>query len=399
MMKDDLIRQSLDARLSALQPSPTRRARIRQAVRAEEKGKSIMKKKLSIGLILAIVTVLALGGIALAAGLNAFEHFGKSDDRYAKLSPHANVQQSTDMQLDDAVLGQVSARFDSAYYDGLSLSAAIVIDHAQWLARYTPDSEALSGMMPLDGDPFYIAALDENGRLLMQEWAEALQNGTPYGWQQISVYASDAVYTDEDVDIPPDSGRADVGENGEYIEMRDFEAPLPGELRNLDEITLNCELRYTDMRCYFDGQQIYYGTTNHSAGSIRTVVPRQNDMLRTLHGKTDDGALTLTAEVSPLSAVLTLEGKGMLRALLPKEASQQLEHPDVWLDVSLQDEAGRQYALREGFAADAALSLVLSLTGTGMLPERLSFSLTLHAEGNNEDAIYQTPYLPVTLAQ
>lgn len=36
MAKEDLIRQSLDARLSALQPSPARRARIREAVRASD---------------------------------------------------------------------------------------------------------------------------------------------------------------------------------------------------------------------------------------------------------------------------------------------------------------------------------------------------------------------------
>lgn len=400
MAKEDLIRQSLDARLSALQPSPARRARIREAVRAsDEKGEPIMKKKLSVGLILAMVAVLALGGVALAAGLNAFEHFGKNDDRYAKLAPHAAVEQTAGVQLDDATLGQINARFDSAYYDGLTLSAGIVIDHAQWLDRYTPDSEALSGMTVLAGDPFVMAALDESSRAIMQEWQDALQNGTPYGWQQITVYASDAVCTDEGMDIPPDSSMEDMGENGEYIEMRDFEAPLPEALRNLDEITLNCELRYTDLRCYFDGRQIYYATASHSIGSIRAVVPRQPDMLRTLHGQTADGSLALTAEVSPLSAVLTLQGEGTLRALLPEAVSQQLNNADVWLDVSLQDEAGNAYALCEGFDSDAALPLVLSLQGTGTLPGQLSFSLTLCAEGDTADALFQASYLPVTLAQ
>ena len=46
MSQQNPIRQSLDARLSGLQPSAARRARIREAVRTcEQKGEPLMKKK------------------------------------------------------------------------------------------------------------------------------------------------------------------------------------------------------------------------------------------------------------------------------------------------------------------------------------------------------------------
>ena len=87
MSQQNPIRQSLDARLSSLQPSAARRARIREAVRTcEQKGEPIMKKKLSAGLLLFILLLLILGGVALAAGLNAFDHFGRRDARYSQVA-------------------------------------------------------------------------------------------------------------------------------------------------------------------------------------------------------------------------------------------------------------------------------------------------------------------------
>ena len=115
MSQQNPIRQSLDARLSSLQPSAARRARIREAVRTcEQKGEPIMKKKLSAGLLLFILLLLILGGVALAAGLNAFDHFGRRDARYSQVAFKAAPAQTADAQLNDPILGQVSPRFDSA---------------------------------------------------------------------------------------------------------------------------------------------------------------------------------------------------------------------------------------------------------------------------------------------
>ena len=65
-MNDERIRNAMNRRLSALEASPARRARIRQRIAQEEEKK--MKKKLSTGLIVALALMLCTVS-ALAAGL------------------------------------------------------------------------------------------------------------------------------------------------------------------------------------------------------------------------------------------------------------------------------------------------------------------------------------------
>ena len=387
MSQQNPIRQSLDARLSGLQPSAARRARIREAVHACGQPKEpIPKKKLSIGLLLSILLLLTLGGVALAASLNAFDHFGRRDARYSSLAPKAAPAQTADAQLNDPILGQVSARFDSAYYDGLTLSAAIVIEHAAWIERYTPTAAELTQMEKLGDSPFGIAALDDEARAIMQEWQAAIESGTPYGWRSVSVYPSDHMTTDDGTDVPPSSASDDLGENGEYMEMRDFESPLPAELRNLEQITLNCALYYRDTVYYFDGHDFYRSSAaRRNVGAIRAVVQRDPGMLRRFTGSAELNGIpiTLTAEVSPLAAVLTLDGVGTLADLLPALAGADA---DTWLELSLRDEAGRACLPRNGFGPDAALPLTFSLDGTGVLPESLTACLTVQSEGADDPA-------------
>ena len=385
MPRQNPIQQSLDARLSGLQSSAARRARIRQAVRAcDQKGAPPMKKKLSAGLLIAVI-LLILGGVALAASLNAFDHFGKHDARYSQVSTKAVPAQTTAAQLNDPILGQVSARFDSAYYDGLTLSAAITIDHPRWIERYTPTTEELSQMEKLSDSPDSVAALDDETRAIMQEWLAAIESGSPYGWRSVSVYPSDHVTTDDGTDIPPDSAMTALGESGEYMEMRDFESPLPAALRNLEQITLNCALYRYDTVYYFDGHDFYCSSKRQDAGTIRAVVQRDAGMLRRFTGSAvlSGVPVTLTAEVSPLAAVLTLDGAGTLTDLLPALAGAD---EDTWLDLSLRDESGRDYLLRDGYNPEAALPLTFSLDGSGALPQSLTACLAILSEGSDNSA-------------
>lgn len=241
-------------------------------------------------------------------------------------------------------------------------------------------------MEKLGDSPFGMAALDEETRAIMQEWQAAIEGGTPYGWRSVSVYPSDHVTTDDGTDIPPTSASDDLGKNGEYMEMRDFESPLPAELRNLDQITLNCALYYHDIVYYFDGHNFYRSSVaRQNVGTIRAVVQRDPGMLRRFTGSAElNGVLTtLTAEVSPLAAVLTLNGTGTLADLMPALAGADA---DTWLELSLRDEAGRSYLPRDGFGPDAALPLTFSLDGSGALPESLTARLTVLSEGTDDSA-------------
>lgn len=261
-----------------------------------------------------------------------------------------------------------------------------MIEHATWIERYTPTAAELAQMEKLGDSPFGMAALDDEARAIMQEWQAAIESGTPYGWRSVSVYPSDHVTTDDGTDVPPTSASDDLGENGEYMEMRDFESPLPAELRNLDQITLNCALYYHDTVYYFDGHAFYRSSAAHqNVGTIRAVVQRDPGMLRRFTGSAElNGVpITLTAEVSPLAAVLTLNGTGTLADLMPALAGTDA---DTWLELSLRDEAGRAYLPRDGFGPDAALPLIFSLDGSGALPESLTARLTVLSEGTDDFA-------------
>ena len=223
-------------------------------------------------------------------------------------------------------------------------------------------------------------------RAIMQEWQAAIESGTSYGWRSVSVYPSDHVTTDDGTDVPPTSASDDLGENGEYMEMRDFESPLPAELRNLDQITLNCALYYHDTVYYFDGHNFYRSSVaRQNVGTIRAVVQRDPGMLRRFTGSAELNGVptTLTAEVSPLAAVLTLNGTGTLADLMPALAGTDA---DTWLELSLSDETGRTYLPRDGFGPDAALPLTFSLDGSGALPESLTARLTVLSEGTDDSA-------------
>ena len=61
----------------------------------EREERPVMKRKISVGLLVAIIAALALTGAALAVGLNLFELFGKRDARLAQIADNAVLE--TDM--------------------------------------------------------------------------------------------------------------------------------------------------------------------------------------------------------------------------------------------------------------------------------------------------------------
>ena len=71
------VKRALDARLSALDADPARRARVRERIAKEEQP---VKRKMTVSLAFALIAALALTGAALAAaGVNVFEYFAARD--------------------------------------------------------------------------------------------------------------------------------------------------------------------------------------------------------------------------------------------------------------------------------------------------------------------------------
>ena len=95
---DKDIKQSLDENLSDLHISKREQAQMFNRIVQGEK--SIMKRKVSAALVFAIVLILAMGGMALAAGLGLFGHFSTTPDnnngnRLDRLEDNASTYEMT----------------------------------------------------------------------------------------------------------------------------------------------------------------------------------------------------------------------------------------------------------------------------------------------------------------
>lgn len=139
---DKDIQNSLDAHLSGLHVSERQQAQMfHRIVRGEQ---PIMKKKISAALVFAIVMMIAMGSMALAAGLGLFGHFRQTQEnnngaRLEKLETLADTYETTkaaamptpavpvtgDTMYDKLLLEQYSHTFeltlDQAYCDGHKL--------------------------------------------------------------------------------------------------------------------------------------------------------------------------------------------------------------------------------------------------------------------------------------
>ena len=139
---DKDIQNSLDAHLSGLHVSERQQAQmLNRIVRGEQ---PIMKKKISAALVFAIVMVIAMGSMALAAGLGLFGHFRQTQEnnngaRLEKLETLADTYETTkaaamptpaipvtgDTMYDKLLSEQYSHTFeltlDQAYCDGHKL--------------------------------------------------------------------------------------------------------------------------------------------------------------------------------------------------------------------------------------------------------------------------------------
>ena len=128
----ETIRKALDARLSPLSASPRRRERIRTAAR-KEPNPSFRKKG---GFVLAIALLLALAGAALAVSTNLFARFAQNDRRYEGVLDQVTDVTEKPASVLDEKLGMVSARVDSAYYDGQTLTLTIAVENARRISEW-----------------------------------------------------------------------------------------------------------------------------------------------------------------------------------------------------------------------------------------------------------------------
>lgn len=369
MRKTDgqIVREALDRRLSGLEPSAARRARIRSHLEEEP----VMKKKFTASLLAALIAALILAGAAMAVGLNLFDIFGRGDERLSRLAGEAALPTVEVRSVESQALGTTRAAIENAYYDGQSLIVAYSMKNNLRVEEFTPTREELAQAEALEGTVAIDAGCQE-AQAVLSRFHQAQEDGEPFGIVQYLVYPSDHTATSDGIDLPPSSERTLQGEDGALVCLRECEFPLPEGAQDRDALEIRIELIQSASYLYFDGQTCYrLPGAQREAGAMTACVERNCGGVRRFLGEGAIGETTarVEAEFSPVYGWIELSTAARLAD--PGEGR--------WYALCVRDERGAQIRVRQQEQSEGRLEVLLE--GTGALPERLRVELRLESEG------------------
>lgn len=379
MLNEKDIQERVNRRLSGLDADEQRRMRIRAAVQSESQAYPPLKRRLSPVLAFLLLLLLVTASVALAEHFNLFNLWGERDTRYARVAQQASQITAGPVNTGNASLPGVSAQIDSAFYDGLTLNLAFTIAQGARYEPYVPDANELSAMTQTTIQPVTIELSQASGRNILERYNQALQDGTPFGYRAYTVYASDHTITEDGIDIPLYASESTYTEDGAYHEMREYAMPLPDALRGRDELSVHIPLYLSVSTVYFDGERAYMITERGDAGAITATISRTADTVLTLAGSggINGAACAVRADVSPMTAVITLNCEQPLDTLFPPLPE------DTWIELTLTDERGRNYRAQESCPQDERTEVTLSFLGVGELPQTLTLQAYIAQEGTN----------------
>ncbi|MBR3505287.1 MAG: hypothetical protein IKO07_13740 [Clostridia bacterium] len=365
------IKRALDARLSALDADPARRARVRRLIEKEEEP---VKRKMTLSLACALIAALALAGVAWAAGVNVFEYFAAQDARLAPIAEGSAPATQTPLSVKTNELGESSIRFDSAYYDGQNLLVGIVIGNASRAEPFEPTAEELAGMEKTASNAMPVALIDGEDAPALAAFNEAVAQGKPCGYAQYTVYPSDHVTTGEGADVGAWVQLEGVSGDGDRLLLREMETPLPEAIQNLDELELHMKIWQDVSYCWFDGETLYTRSERVQAGEAVCTVTRSEAAFVTYAGEGEYGGVpvSLTLSLSALHGKLSVEAAG--------DAFPAGPDHDIWYDVILTDENGVE--LRELENGMESNRIDASYYGLGYLPEMVTAYIVIETEGD-----------------
>lgn len=358
-----------------------------------------MKRTISKALVFAIVAVMLMATVAIAEHFNLFNFFGEQDERYNAVAPHATLTVTEPALVAHPYLGEVKASIDSAYFDGLSLNLAYRIDNHSHVEEFTPTADELTTMQP---DESLIIALlgSDPGLEIYEAYNDAVTNGTPFGYRQYTVYPSDHTVTDDGVDIPPYSAMQDYDETGAYCEMREFEAPLPAELSDREELNVSIKLHQQETAVWFDGQNCYIKYDRSEVGKMDATIPLTKDAVRSMKGSGEINGVKCeaTATVSQMVASITVNCETPINAFLAA-APEGTDKYDMWVEVIAVDENGNKFRPQEAIMLDDSTSFTLPFIGTGTLPKTLTVYVYSMWEGMEDPDISSLDGIALQIAK
>ena len=358
---------------------------------SREERRPLVKRKMRISLVAAIIAAIALSGAALAIGINLFEYFGKYDERLAQLAPQSELENVRQEIVESEVLGTTKAAFNNAYYDGENLIAAFTLENSKRYESFEPTEEMLTRMEKVNPDYFAIP-YEENtpGIEALYSYQMSIQEGKPAGIAYYSVYPSDHCTTSDGIDLPSSTWQDDALPSGSIMYLREFENPLPEDARNEERLELHIRLWQKPSYFYFDGMTHYelYGV-QEGAGEITTVVKRTDAVFKAFAGAGEYNGVSLNAELQ-ISAVRATLDISAVDTVFDKPGDH------CWYDALLITENGEALRTEKGTFDDKRATV--SFKGIGTLPEQLTLYIGVDEEGgwNQEDFIKNATKIELT---
>lgn len=362
----------------------------------EREARPVMKRKMTLTMLAAVLAVIMLTGAALAVGLNLFDHFGRYDRRLQIVAPDAAVEDAAAVEITTEVLGVTKAKIDSAYYDGQSLIVAYTLDNYEHCEAFTPTESELAQMTEYPDYAIEAQEVPEDEVEANVALQAARDKKQPYGLIECSIGIGDHCFTDDGVDLPPSVDSMEDGDDGMLYCIREFETPLPAAAQNRDSLRLRLPIRLDTTWLYFDGEKYYCRYAQEPLAEMTATASRADAVTRSYHweGELNNIRVSAKAQVSAVHVKLKIEAEAALpdpAALWPEVSKVD----DTWYSFVLTDSKGLKYNLSEMAEADGCYEA--EYDGLGYLPDDLILTVCLDGEGEWNADEHILPGYPVTL--
>ena len=363
----------------------------------EGEARPVMKRKMTLTVLAAVLAVIALTGAALAVGLNLFDHFGRNDRRLQVVAPDAALIVNDAVEVTTDALGVSRARIDSAYYDGQSLIVAYTLDNYQRYEPFEPTGAELAEMTEnrdylleafgtVEGDPDSTEAL-----------RDAIDRKQPYGTVEYTIAVGDRCSTAEGVALPIHTKAMEDGEEGLLYCIQEFETPLPEPARNRETLNLSLPVELCTSWYWFDGESCYEKHDRQSLATLTAAVSRSEAETRSYRweGALNGARVSVRAEASPVHIKLYIDAEA---GAFPDPATLRPEAAkadDAWYSFILTDSRDMEYRFSGGIEGEGTLEA--EYDGLGYLPDGLTLTVRLEGEGDWGGEDHVLPGFPVTL--
>lgn len=302
---DERIREALDRQLSGVRMQPATRAKVLAEMRTLSARRSGVRR-VSIGILVALIALLVTVGTAMAFRMGLFAYFSQRGNGVLALTD-GSAQTDLMSATVPAADGFPEARLtvDQAYYDGEYLSLAYALNCPDVLISGAVSERPVEAQ-PAQLDSDAIAQLEQSG-----VWQALKSQYAANGCASVTVLRTelgDGALTDGDVYIELMQGGEERRAADTVVGFRQFGMPLPESARMQDELALDLMLLRIKLAYWLDDTGLYVWNMG-----MRTVLApvsiRRNDSTsaQDARGTFDDYAVQATLRRNSVSIWAQLE--------------------------------------------------------------------------------------------